>query len=191
MDVLDEARMRTLPPDTRMLWLDIARMMQRDGIAVLRFGSQPVKPNMLSRLVFRPETETETELETKITELCERGLLAREPDGAISCPMLVQATTRSEINKINGSKGGRPRKDGQPPGQRHLLLPIDGGVAMKTEKTKLETEPRETGSSINNKDNKESFDLMKTGGEVLDAAGIDPARWMGNYQPVANWLRLG
>ncbi|MDE1907413.1 MAG: hypothetical protein KGH75_13295 [Rhodospirillales bacterium] len=105
--------------------------------------------------------------------------------------MLMQATTRSEINKINGSKGGRPRKDGQPPGQRHLLLPIDGGVAMKTEKTKLETEPGEIGSSINNKDNKESFDLMKTGSAVLDAAGIDPVRWMGNYQPVANWLRLG
>lgn len=194
MDVLDEARMLTLPPDTQMLWLRIAKMMQRDGISVLRFGNVVLKTKMIARLVSWPETESETELETKIAELCERGLLAREEDGAVSCPMLAQASTRSEINRINGSKGGRPRKNAVP-GQIPLPpMVIKGGADVKTEKTESESKPAETGSLINNINNNSIIDsalIMETGNKVLEAAGIDPVRWMGSFSEIGNWLRWG
>lgn len=193
LDVMDEARMRTLAPDVRMLWLDIARLMQRDGISVLRFGNAVVETKSLSRLVFRPETETETELESKITELCERGLLAREADGALACPVLAPSLSRSEINRINGSKGGRPRKDGAPTGQRTMLLPINGGAEVKPEKTKHETGHSETGDPttllIKKTVSEEVF--RETGQKVLDAIGVDPARSMMNYGHVRQWLADG
>lgn len=193
LDVLEEARMITLPLGTQMLWLKMARLLLRDGISVFRFGSTVLGLNGLARLLSLPETETETELKTKITELCERGLLALEADGAISCPMLAQAITRSEINRINGSKGGRPRKDGQPPGQRTMLLPINGGAQVETEKTKPETQPGESAAhtTINDKKVVSDSEYHDVGQAVLDAVGIDPAKSFLHYGPVRGWLADG
>jgi hypothetical protein len=196
LDVMDELRMRTLAPDVRMLWLDIARMMQRDRISVLRFGSEIVGAHRLAILVSRPETESETELETKITELCERGLLAREADGAISCPMLAQALTRAEINRENGRKGGRPRKDGAPPGQRSMpFVGVIGGTDMETKKTETETQARDNGisstttTSISKSVSESEF--TEVGEMELDAIGIDRAKSFIHYGQVRQWLKDG
>lgn len=198
LEVLDNPLMATLEPDTRMLWLDIARVLQKAGISVLRFGIEVLKPKSLLRLLNRPETETETDLETKITKLCERGFLRLESDGAISCPLLAAAQTRAEINRANGLRGGRPRKDGQPPGQRTMLLPLQGGVKVETEKTETQTKPAETDAhtsskTINNSNDSKVSDAEyhDTGRAVLDAIGIDPARSFLHYGHVMSWLQAG
>lgn len=196
MEVMDEMRMRTLDPDVRMLWFDIARLMERDGMTVLRFGNSVLPLSELSRLVSRAVTETETELETKIGLLCARGLLTRDEDGAIGCPVLEQQRTRSEINRENGRRGGRPRKDGAPPGQSTMLLPINGGGGVKTEKPKPENLNGGDGGGDGPNNNKNPIHISDDqyhalGNEVLEIVGADPARSFLNYGIVKQWLHDG
>lgn len=129
-DEMRSARFRSLVTNERMLWVDIVTLLHRDGIPALRVGGKVIEPRALLRLLDRDEGETVEELTVKIETLVERGLLAREEDGAISCPMLAQAQTRAEINRVNGAKGGRPRKDGAPLATRPRLEVIQGGAAQ-------------------------------------------------------------
>lgn len=197
LDTMREPRVFTMQPGAQLLWLRLVTAMQNQNISVLRFGSDVMKPNEISMFIQLPETEIETHTETLIG----RGLLNRDQDGALICPMLAAAVTRSEINKINGSKGGRPRKDGSPPGQRTMLLPIDGGgektKLTKTE-TELETEMPETSTYLLSKSVKEvevssvsDTEYHETGRAALDAAGFDPARSMATYGIVRQWLADG
>lgn len=82
METLDQPRIRTLEPDVRMLWLDIARMMQRNRISRLA-GS----PKQLHVRLRRSKSESHGDLETKITKLVEVGVLLRV-GAAIVCPFL-------------------------------------------------------------------------------------------------------
>jgi len=195
LETLRDPRVVTMPAAAQTVWIRIVTAMQASGISVLKIGNQMMNRTGIALFIQIAETEIETHLETII----ERGLLARDADGAVSCPMLQQAATRSEVNRINGSKGGRPRKDGTPAGQRSLMLPIDGGAAEKTEKTKTETKPAETPTTTYlSKDNSSEVssggsktDWNEIGRKAFEAAGFDPAKSMATWGIVRQWVADG
>ncbi|HVE20639.1 MAG TPA: hypothetical protein VNC39_01570 [Acidocella sp.] len=198
LDTLRDPRVVTLAPTAQLVWIRIVTAMQNSDISVLRFGSDIMNQTEIALFIQIAETEIETHLKTII----DRGLLAREGDGAIGCPMLQKAKTRSEINRINGSSGGRPRKDGTPPQrQQSLLLPIPGGDG-KTKKTESETEMPTDAAKTPTYLLKESSNEVKVstvsqaefaevGYAVLDAMGIDQAKTFVNFGIVRQWLADG
>jgi hypothetical protein len=197
LETLRDPRVVTLPAAAQTVWIRIVTAMQGSSISVLGFGSEIMNRTGIALFSAIAESEIETHLETII----DRGLLMRRADGAVMCPMLVNAAARSEINRINGSKGGRPRKNGEPPGQRSLILPINGGK-METEKTETDTESlseraAEASSILSNQDNRSDkitvseTEFREVGEAVLAAMEIDPARSYLDYGLVRQWLADG
>lgn len=101
--------------------------------AVFRFGSRVPE----TREVCLALTCSETEWETGVENLIGRGILTREPDGAISCPLLAGAFRSAEARRANGLAGGRPRK-GETAAQAlerrqgRLMMPLAGGAETRT-----------------------------------------------------------
>ena len=81
-----------------------------------------------------------TELETDLETLFGRALLLQPAGGGIAMPVELALSARAKAARINGLKGGRPRKDGQPPGQRSMLMPIAGGASEKPNVTEPVTQ---------------------------------------------------
>ncbi len=195
LETLRDPRVVTMPAAAQLLWIRVVTAMQNSNISVLRFGNDIMNQTGIALFVAIAETEIETHLKT----LIERNLLARDADGAIECPMLVQAVSRSEINRINGSKGGRPRKDGSIPGQSNLMLEIKGGK-MESEKTEIETKPlSESGAAENttylssNKESKVSIDKrwLEIVPKAMEAMGFDEAKWRGDRGIIRQWVADG
>jgi hypothetical protein len=53
------------------------------------------------------ENFDEPSFETHINNLVSVGLLAKDTDGAICCPVLMNSKTRADASRINGLRGGR------------------------------------------------------------------------------------
>jgi hypothetical protein len=186
-----------MPAAAQLLWVRLITAMQRSHISVLRFGSDIMNQKNIAMFIQIDETEIETHMETLLAS----GLLVRDADGAIECPMLTAAVTRSEINRINGKKGGRPRKNAEPPGQTNMLYTIKGG-AMKNEITETETEqqtktaqiPLSTTYLSNKEVSKVSVseaEWQAVGKEVLAMINYDPARSFIHAGPVRGWIMDG
>ena len=130
MDMLaNDARLRAAPLAAQAVWMRLMVTMDALGISVLRFGSMPHNLTLVSKAACIDETE----LETHLAILVAYGLLRLEPDGAIAAPIPIGTDRRAEAARINGLKGGRPRKhpDGK---QREMAMAISGGKAdFKTE----------------------------------------------------------
>jgi hypothetical protein len=197
LETLRDPRVVTMTPAAQTLWIRIITAMQNSGISVLRFGSDIMNQTGIALFIQSAETEIETHLQT----LLDRGLLTRESDSAVSCPMLVNSTARSETNRINGSKGGRPRKDGSPPAQRTMMLPINGGAEKpKITETVTEnaTERAETPTYLLKESlgevkvsSSEVTDVAAIGQEAFDAIGLDPARSLATWGIVKVWVDAG
>lgn len=193
-EVFAETRVRTLPLEVQALWLRIVELMQRDGVAVLRFGGVPLGLDDLARLVGFKNTETGNPFENQIEVLCARGLLAREADGAVGCALLQEQRSRAEINRENGRKGGRPPgSKNKVAGQRDMTFPqVVGGTDMAPEH---ETgKPSVNSVSSNNTNNNKVIDesvFRDTGEKVLALVGIDPAKSRMDYGQVRQWLADG
>jgi hypothetical protein len=199
LETLRDPRVVTMAPAAQLVWIRVITAMQNSQISVLKFGSDIMNRSGIALFIQVAESEVETHLQTII----DRGLLTRDDDGAISCPMLVQAATRAEINRINGSKGGRPRKDASRPVQPSLMLSIPGG-GTETKITERETEMVTEGaqnptyllkeSSSESKVSSVSVSseaFQKAGRAAFEAAGFDPARSMANWGIVRQWLADG
>lgn len=190
-----DPRLMALPLAVRGLWLALVLRMRRMGQSALVFGS--VVPNLREIAMLVPCEETE--LETQLPELLARGLLVRRSDGALESPLLAARMKRAETARINGLKGGRPRKDGQPSAQRTLMMPIPGGLAEAETKTQPEPVPVAVGSpaklSQASQEKPKPADLPPDWQRICDAAmeaaGFDPVRWPGNCNILATWLRAG
>lgn len=197
LDMLADPRLLTLPLAAQAVWIRLVTVMERHGISVLRFGSEIQNPREVAMMACIPETE----LEPNLALLIGRGLMERDGDGAVMCPLLAQAQKRANINRINGLKGGRPRKNAAPDGQRNMLLPIAGGEAAETEITKLEPimeNPRGRATAACTESEKvrssravSDAEFARAGELAMEAAGFDPARWMGDYGIVRQWLADG
>jgi hypothetical protein len=200
LETLGDPRVVTMPAAAQLVWIRVVTAMQKASIGVLRFGSEIMNHSDIALFIAVRETELETHLKT----IVERGLLTIDGDGAIACPMLIQAISRSEINKINGSKGGRPRKDRSPPGQVNMMLPITGGK----QETKITESGTESGTEIGALGGATTYlpsesvksesvvevsetEFEETGRAVLAAMGVDEARSFLNYGQVRQWLADG
>lgn len=190
-----DPRLLSLPLGVRGLWLALVLRMRRMGQSVLLLGS--VVPNLREIAMLVPMEETE--LETQLDVLLARGLLVRREDGALESPLLAARLRRAETARINGLKGGRPRKDGQPPGQRSLMMAVPGGRAEGDAKTQHEpgveagVSPAKLAKPSEEKAKQAELpaDWNRICAAAMDAAGFDPARWQGNCRQVAAWWQAG
>ncbi|WP_372918691.1 hypothetical protein [Sandarakinorhabdus sp.] len=194
-----DPRLTGLSLAVRALWLVLVRRMQRIGEVALVYGSVVPDAAEVARLV----PVSVTELETYLEPLLARGLLVLRADGALACPLLEARRSRSETARINGLKGGRPRKDGSPPQQRAMMLPIVGGAARKP--TEPWVSPAKLSSSFSEEEEAKQAaaraetqmrvvtpeDVQAVGVEAAELAGLDPARGGWEYQPVRGWLQAG
>lgn len=200
MEMFDsDPRLACLPLAVRALWLVLVRRMQQLGQSVLVFGSEIPKPNEVAMMV----AVSETELETHLAPLLARGLLVRGEDGAIGCPMLAARQSRSDINRANGLRGGRPRKDGSPARQRTMVLPIAGGLGAESQIT--DAKPNAAGSVLPAKLSSSKLEeaeaskprvvtpeeVERVGFAAAEAAGLDPARGGWTIGVVRGWLEAG
>ncbi len=197
-----DPRLACLPLAVRALWLVLVRRMQQLGQSVLVFGSEIPNPAEIAMMV----PMAETELETHLVPLLARGLLVRREDGALESPLLAGRAKRAETARINGLKGGRPRKDGAPPAQRTMPLPIAGGRATAAAETQRKPNaapsvfPAKLSSSSSEKAEAEAGgareaitpDLVqRVGHAAAEAAGLDPARGTWTISVVRQWLDAG
>lgn len=117
-------------PLLRALWLELVAWAS----AAVQEGCIRVPGSVLawlSQVVTQPVTQVETQLRT----LAELGLVALSEDGrALWLAGAQEAGRRAETARINGSKGGAPRKGESREAylarkQGNLALPIQGGQA--------------------------------------------------------------
>ncbi len=197
LETLRDPRVITMPLAAQAVWMRIITAMQVSQISVLKIGSEIMNPKGIALFVGVSESEIETNLETVLG----RRLLIRDDEGAVTCPMLAASTARSEINRINGLKGGRPKKNHSPPGQGNMMLPIQGGKD-ESKITKMETEnpdPAPNSATYLLKEVAESekvsgvpeTEFVRTGEAVLEVMGINRARSFMNYGLVRQWLADG
>jgi hypothetical protein len=166
---------------------------------VLRFGSEFGFLISVSLAV----SCAETELEPALGALERRGLVERTSDGeGLRIPDAEPAAARSEAARINGLRGGRPRRGETPEAARerrqgNLMLPMAGG-AGETQET--ETEPNGESSrtaakpiAIEAKQAavREAEEWVSLGREIADAIGLDPARGHHSALPVKGWMEAG
>jgi hypothetical protein len=197
-----DPRLRCLPLAVRALWLVLLRRMQQLGQSVLVFGSEIPNPAEIAMMV----PMAETELETQLAPLLARGLLVRREDGALESPLLAGRMKRAEAARINGLKGGRPRKDGGVAGQRSMPLPIAGGRAAGVVETHGKPNaapvgsPAKLSSASPEKAEAEASgvreavtpDLVqRVGHAAAEVAGLDPARGTWTVAVVRQWLEAG
>lgn len=191
LEALDGPRLRVLPLAAQMLWLRLARAAHAIGSPVLRFGSAP--PTETEIALALPTTETE--LKANLPALLDAGLVTREPDGALAIPLLAERQKRSEINRANGLRGGRPRKDGTARAQSHLMLPLPGGRAAaavgETEKTEPEPSRVPARAAAASDNPSPAAEAAAIGREVLRRIGRDPETWRHGFADVERWLAMG
>lgn len=189
----NDARLVCLPLAVRALWLVLVRRMQEMGQSALVLGSHIPEPSEVALLV----RVSVTELETHLEPLLARGLLVRRADGALECPLLAARQSRAETARINGLKGGRPRKDGSAARQREMLMAVPGGAGAETQKpsaAQVGSVAKLSSSSEEKAEAKPSLtpELVRRIGEAAaEAAGLDPARGAWTFGPVRSWLEAG
>lgn len=197
-----DPRLACLPLAVRALWLVLVRRMQQLGESVLVFGSEIPNPAEIAMMI----PMAETELETHLAPLLARGLLVRRDDGALESPLLAARQKRAETARINGLKGGRPRKDGAPTAQRTMPLPIAGGRAQASGETQEKPGARPVGSpaklssALSEEAEAEASSareavtpelVQRVGHAAAEAARLDPARGAFTFGVVRQWLEAG
>lgn len=199
MEAFDtDPRLMGLPLAVRALWLVLVRRMMQMGQSVLMMGSEIPNPAGIAMLVPMPETE----LETHLAPLLARGLLVRREDGALESPLLQARMRRAETARINGLKGGRPRKDGAPARQRTMVLPITGGLAQGSAEggekpsASVSVSPAKLASASQEKAEAKPRvvavdEVQRVGLAAAEAAGLDAARGDYTFRPVRQWLEAG
>lgn len=197
----EDVRLRTLPMAAQMLWLRLMRLAATtpgfDG--VLRFGSEFGFLVSVSLAV----SCAETEVETALGALQRRGLVERTEDGeGLRLPDAEAAATRSEAARINGLRGGRPRKGEGAEAYRArrqgtLMLPIAGG-AGETQETQIEPIPESSRAAAKpiaieakQAEARETPEWVSLGLELCTLAKLDPARGHHTVLPVKGWIDAG
>lgn len=123
-----------------MVFIKLVRMMTRFGDgSSLRLGFVFGSWKEVADWARIPETELETQLEN--LKLC--GIVDFDGASVSISETLVPRDRRAEAARLNGGKGGRPRKNGPAPHQREFLYPYEGGlseVSAAPAETKTETQ---------------------------------------------------
>jgi hypothetical protein len=205
LDQLDkDLRLRTLPLAARMFWLQLVRLAASapgfDG--ALHFGSDFGFLTSVSLSV----SCTETEAETCLAALERRGLVTRGPDGASLILQDVERSSgRTEAARVNGLRGGRPRKgetreEARQRRQGHLMMPIAGGseAAPETQRKPTgESSRAGTGTSSESISSRyqgtarEKPAWVSLGEKVAELCGMVPRAGLRAFEPVRDWLEAG
>jgi len=176
----------------------------RDGVLDLRSDGAPSLAGLARFRFHLDETQLETYLETYAKT---RLITYDAATGLLGLPDCLAPTRRAIASRINGAKGGRPRKNPdvtpqKDPRQRAALLPIPGGQTVST-KTRDETHETRRAPIAKLADNisikaiaqpaKEAIDAAYAvvGPAAFEAAGYDQARDMGHYGAARQWCADG
>ncbi len=181
LDVLARPELCGAPLAVRGLLAALLVNLWRMRAAVFRFGARVPETNEVCLAL----SCTEPELETGLENLIGRGILAREADGAISCPLLAGAFRSAETKRNNGMLGGRPRKGetaAQAAARRqgNLMLPMSGGA---------ETKPKPDALPQAKLIADEKLQALAL--EVEQAAGVSGEFRRDDARHVAAWLEAG
>lgn len=199
-----DVRLRTAPAMAQMIWLKLMRLAAAAAEpGVLRFGAEVGFQFGFLTSVSLAVTHTETEVETALGILGARGLVEILPDGAgLRLPEAQTAAERGNTNRINGSRGGRPRKGESREAylarrQGSLMMPITGGKD-ENRKTEPETPSTSTESESLNSSVRSSPSAARAlpaavslGEELAEILGMDPARGGYDFRWVQDWLDAG
>lgn len=187
-----------------MVFIKLVRMMTRFGDgSSLRLGFVFGSWKEVADWARIPETELETQLQN--LKLC--GIVDFDGASVSISETLVPRDRRAEAARINGGKGGRPRKNGPAPHQREFLYPYEGGLSeasAHSAETKIETQHEtqagaaaESGSTTSFSERESSSESNRTdppwvllGRELAAILHLDPN---GKYRfdIVKGWLEAG
>jgi hypothetical protein len=185
----------------KLRFFQCAGTLNKHGMSAFRLGPKPMNLIEIAHfiLAYKPTGEKfdEPSFETQINNLVSVGLLAKNADGTISCPILINSKTRADASRINGLKGGSPKKmqekeaiarEQLPAGRRRQITRGAGNENPSANDTTylLTTVTKEVEVSAS-----ETDDFVKIGQEAFDAAGLDPVRSMANFGIVKQWLADG
>jgi hypothetical protein len=186
LSLLDLASVRALPLATRAVLVDVLRQIAASPVpGVLRF-LRPVRESVAAWLSI-----TETEAETELAKLVELSFVVVGEDGkSLTSPRIKAAADRSEINRINGLKGGRPPK-ARVPGQREIMLPIEGGKTEKTETEAASVSPPSSSLKEEALKEEDAHAWVSLGQDLAEVIGLDPAKGFVDCRPVQAWLAMG
>jgi hypothetical protein len=156
-------RLKIVGRETAMVWLELTRFIYRFGEdLVLRVDIRSGSPiGSFAELAFALRID-ETQLATHLETLFERRLLVKAPCGGVGMPPELGLSARQKSARLNGSKGGRPRKDG----------PLPSGVSRKPEETQTRTE-RAIATTTTTTDSLDSFESDSvSGSDAAPSAGV-------------------
>jgi hypothetical protein len=188
-----QVRMKLVPAAARWVWLMLAKAMAvSDEPGVLRFGSGVGLFALVSAIASVSETEAETELGNLIAV----GLLTRTADDMIALPAPQRAVSkRADAARINGLRGGRPRKTDAERAQSSLPLPLPGGADEKpnrnqTAAASVSPTTTSTSSSVSSSCETET-EWVPIAREACEAAGFNEASGLHTFGIVKEWITAG
>lgn len=189
-----QVRMKLVPAAARWVWLMLAKAMAvSDEPGVLKFGSGVGLFALVSAIASVSETEAETELDNLIRV----GLLVRTADDMIAMPAPQRAASkRADAARINGLRGGRPKKADAERAQSSLPLPLPGGAEEKPNENQTRpasvspTTTASTSSSVSSSSETET-DWVPIARDACEAAGFNDASGLHTYGVVKDWVAAG
>ncbi|GBR18657.1 hypothetical protein [Asaia spathodeae] len=206
--VASDLRLFTLAAEAVVVWVRLISAILEYGADGILHAGKDGAPDLAALARFRFHV-TETQLETYMETYAKTRLITYDAaSGLVGLPETLQPTRRAIASRLNGKKGGRPPKNVNPtpqhdPRQRTAMMPISGGKTVSCE-TQHKTQGSYARDKLSLACNISSEDKAKLGAQVSDAqidtayqrigpmafeaAGFDPARDMGNYRIVRQWV---
>lgn len=198
LDLVDtHPRFLLAGPAASMVFIRLVRLMAQLGDAsVLRLG-----------FVFGSWKEvafglriSETELETHLETLAQRGVIDRDETSLTLPDWLGLRDRRAEAARENGKKGGRPRKNAADPRQANILYPLAGGApgapGSETRETESETQAetlsrgRPLSLEDSSSEEREDAAVLVLLRELAEAGALHQ-REAGNREAARRWLERG
>ncbi len=118
LGALSDPRLRCMSLASRGLYVDLLRIADALKSPVIRFGDRTPTLDEISKALGSEIVEVKIQIEA----LVQVGLVQRAANDAIAIAALARQFERSEINRANGQRGGRPRKTQSQP----IRKPKDG-----------------------------------------------------------------
>lgn len=194
-----DVRLRTLPAAAQMLWVKMMRAaLASPEVGLLRVGTEARFAMLVSIAVAVWETDVETHLPT----LRNRGLVETdETAGLLRLPDAAAEAARTTAARINGLRGGRPRKgetaeEALRRRQGAFLMPLPKPTEPNAEssRARLSDSDSEEQSELSvspPREETEPADVAALGQELAGMAGLDAVRSAFVFQDVRAWLALG
>lgn len=189
---------QALPPGAQLMWFRLlAAAVVAEEKGHLRF------PRSVPESVSHPLNQSVTEAEANLALLFDLGWLEADGDGrGLWLPGAKAGSARAEAARINGLRGGAPRKGETREARRErrqsemlMVVPDAPGGTQGTE-----AEPKDGSSCVAAKPIpeeavkqavREGESWVSVGNELAAIAGMDPVRGGFNVMPAKGWMDAG